>query len=61
MGKIRNIIGYAQILAREWPPCMVTGQAVGTAAALALNQNVRVRDVDVPALQKSLLDQGVIL
>jgi hypothetical protein len=51
----------AQIWAREWPPCMVTGQAVGTAAALALDSDVPVRDVDVPRLQKKLGEQGAIL
>jgi hypothetical protein len=51
----------AQRVAREWPPCMVTGQAVGTAAALALDSNVRVREVDIPRLQRILKEQGAIL
>lgn len=51
----------AQKVAREIAPCMVTGQAVGTAAALALERNVRVRDVNVRELQKRLENQGVLL
>jgi hypothetical protein len=34
------------------------GQAAGVAAAQALDQGVRVRDVDVTAVQKRLRDQG---
>lgn len=51
----------AQRQAREWPPCMVTGQAVGTAAALALRSQVKVRDVDVVTLRNRLRAQGVKL
>jgi hypothetical protein len=51
----------AQRAAREWPPCMVTGQAAGTAAALAISRNVKARDVDISELQRTLLEQGVLL
>lgn len=51
----------AQRIAREWPPCMVTGQAAGTAAVLALESDVRVRDVNIPRLQRILKEQGAIL
>lgn len=51
----------AQKVAREWPPCMVTGQAAGTAAALALDQNISVRAVEIESLQQKLLAQGVLL
>lgn len=43
------------------PHCLCFGQAAGTAAAMALNSGVNVRDVDIKALQKNLLGQGVIL
>lgn len=46
---------------REVPVCWVMGQAAGTTAALALNAGVRVRDVDVAAVQRHLLKQGVYL
>ena len=48
----------AQLLAREIPPCMAMGQAVGVAAATALDQGVSVRDVDVGRVQRRLRDQG---
>ncbi len=46
---------------REIPQCWITGQAAGTAAALAVAQGVQPRAVDVAALQASLLKQGVYL
>jgi len=48
----------AQKMSREIPPCMAMGEAAGVAAALALETGVRVRDVDVTALQKKLRAQG---
>ena len=46
---------------REIPQCWITGQAAGAAAALAVQQGVAPRDVDVAALQAALLAQGVYL
>jgi hypothetical protein len=46
---------------KEIPPCMATGQAAGTAAALAARDNVSARQVDVVALQARLREQGAIL
>jgi len=46
---------------REIPQCWVTGQAAGVAAALAVSQKVRVRDVPIAVLQQALLAQGVYL
>jgi hypothetical protein len=43
------------------PHCLCLGQAAGTAAAIALDSGVNVRDVDIKALQRHLLKQGVIL
>lgn len=51
----------AQRISREIPPLMVMGEAAGTAAALSLEAGVAPRKVDVPALQKRLLAQGVNL
>jgi hypothetical protein len=48
----------AQKISREIPPCMAMGEAAGVAAAMALDSGVRVRDVDVAALQKKLRAQG---
>lgn len=41
--------------------CMATGQAAGTAAAMAARSGIRPRDISVPELQQTLVDQGVIL
>jgi len=48
----------AQKISREIPPCMAMGEAAGMAAAMALDRGVRVRDIDVPLLQKMLRAQG---
>ena len=46
---------------REIPQCWVTGQAAGTAAALAISQNVEPRAVDIGSLQAALLRQHVLV
>jgi len=43
------------------PHCLCFGQAAGTAAALAINSGVSVRNVDYGALRNSLIKQGVNL
>lgn len=46
---------------KEIPPCIATGQAAGTAAAMAAQANVAAADVGVAALQSKLREQGAIL
>jgi glycine/D-amino acid oxidase-like deaminating enzyme len=46
---------------KEIPPCMATGQAAGTAAALAGGNGTSVRTVDVSKLQRELRVAGAIL
>jgi glycine/D-amino acid oxidase-like deaminating enzyme len=46
---------------KEIPPCMATGQAAGTAAAMAAASGTSVADVDIRTLQAKLRDQGAIL
>jgi len=46
---------------KEIPPCMATGQAAGTAAAMAAANGVPTTDIDVPTLQAKLRGQGAIL
>ena len=46
---------------REVPQCWLSGQAAGTAAALAANQNILPSKLDVRLIQKELLSQGVYL
>jgi hypothetical protein len=45
---------------RVMPPCFATGQAAGTAAALALKQNISPRMANPDELRNSLLAQGAI-
>jgi len=42
-------------------PCLVTGQAVGVAAALAAQEGIAPRDVPVDALRSALRAQGAWL
>ena len=56
--------GYDQGItwdAREISTCMVTGQAAGLAASLAVNARCAAKDVDMARLQKSLREAGVRL
>lgn len=46
---------------KEIPSCMATGQAAGTAAAMAAQGGVPLQEVDVATLQTRLRDQGAIL
>ncbi|MDO8614577.1 MAG: FAD-dependent oxidoreductase [Dehalococcoidia bacterium] len=46
---------------KEIPPCMATGQAAGTAAAMAAAAGVSVKRLDVEKLRERLLAQGAIL
>jgi hypothetical protein len=43
------------------PHCIATGQAAGTAAAIAISRGIIPRKVDYKILQKKLTDQGVPL
>ena len=46
---------------RVIPICMAQGQAVGTAAALAIREHISPREVNVRELQNTLIDQGAEL
>jgi hypothetical protein len=46
---------------KEIPPCMATGEAAGTAAAMAIQSSSPVKSLDVAALQVRLREQGAIL
>lgn len=48
----------AQKISREIPPCMAMGEAAGIAAALALDAGVRVREVDVAKVQRTVRARG---
>lgn len=46
---------------KEIPACMATGEAAGTAAAMAVHAGISAKAVDVPALQERLRQRGAIL
>ncbi len=46
---------------KEIPPCFATGEAVGTAAAMAVSAGISPRDLDVKKLQDKLKSQGASL
>lgn len=51
----------AQGSARVMAPCMAMGHATGTAAALAAQQGIAPRQLDIRLLQQTLLQQGAYL
>ncbi len=51
----------AQGCTRSQAACMMTGQATGTAAALAVRAGVEPRAVDIARLQKTLIEQKQII
>ena len=68
--KIDNVLAAGRCISAEMrmadlvrliPNCFVTGQAAGVAAAVAAHDGCRVRDVQVPKVQKILLEQEAYL
>lgn len=57
-GRHYSSTAAAQRISREIPPCMAMGEAVGVAAAVALDQGVSVDKVDVAKVQRLLREQG---
>ncbi|MES2536813.1 MAG: FAD-dependent oxidoreductase, partial [Pseudomonadota bacterium] len=60
-GRCASMTHDGQSAARVTGACFVMGQAAGTAAALALRENVALRSLDVTRLQQVLTEQGVFL
>ena len=60
-GRCISVDPWTQHSARLIPPAMMTGQAAGTAAALAVQAEVRPRSLDVRALRRQLVADGAIL
>ena len=46
---------------RVMPPCFAMGQAAGVAGAIAVTEETSVREISVPKLQETLLEQKAIL
>lgn len=51
----------AHAAVRVMPPCFAMGQAAGTAAGMAVNENCRIGQIDIGSLRKKLLADGVYL
>jgi len=51
----------AMAATRVMPPAFAMGEAAGTAAALALEHHLPVRHVDIPTLQRVLVQRGAYL
>jgi hypothetical protein len=60
-GRIISASGDAWEATRVIPPAAVTGQAAGTAAALAIKRKCTVSDVPLSALQQNLEKAGALL
>jgi hypothetical protein len=60
-GRSADGTGYAWDLLRVIPPAILTGQAAGEAAALALRTGKAVAAVDIRTLQNTLENEGVMI
>lgn len=61
VGRCMSGTGLANTSLRYETVCMSTGQAAGTAAALAVRADVQLRDLDIKRLQGTLVRQGQVL
>ncbi|HEY1723164.1 MAG TPA: FAD-dependent oxidoreductase [Magnetospirillaceae bacterium] len=57
-GRHYSSTSAAQKMSREIPPCMAMGEAVGIAAALAVDGNIGVAEVDARKIQARMRAQG---
>ena len=60
-GRCSSVDFLALGATRSMPTCMSMGEAAGTAAALAVREGKRPRDLDIGLLQTCLRNQGVLL
>ncbi len=60
-GRCMSAEQKAMVQLRLIPVCLATGQAAGTAAALAVREGVTPGELDVSLLQRDLESQGVDL
>jgi hypothetical protein len=58
-GRCISTTHEAQGPIRNIPPCMVTGQAAGVAAAIAVKSGIRARDLDPQEVIEALIQQGL--
>lgn len=58
-GRCISASPYANGATRNMAPCLVMGEAAGTAAAMAAQENVSFQDLSIPRLQNKLRAAGV--
>ena len=61
VGRAISCSGDAWEATRVIPPAVITGQAAGTAAAIALSKNVSVAEISIDSLQRQLRKDDVII
>lgn len=59
-GRMISVDAEAHASIRVQATCMATGQAAGVAAAICCRENTPVTEIDIPALQMKLKDEGCI-
>ncbi|MFQ6054100.1 MAG: FAD-dependent oxidoreductase, partial [Candidatus Bathyarchaeia archaeon] len=57
-GRCISTTHEAQGPIRNIPPCMITGQAAGVAAALAVKKGIQPRRLDPRQIVDALIEQG---
>lgn len=60
-GRCVSGAGYAWDVVRVIPPAILTGQAAGAAASLAINTGSSVTEIDISTLQKTLSQENVMI
>ena len=60
-GRSADGTGYAWDMLRVIPPAIITGQAAGEAATLAVKMQKAIADVDIKALQTKLEKENVMV
>lgn len=60
-GRITSGSGYGWDLLRVIPPAIITGQAAGVAAAISIEEEKPVYEIDVVKLQQTLSEQNVMI
>ena len=60
-GRCASGKGYGWDLLRVIPPAIITGQAAGIAASMAIDSGKAIYDIDISMLQKTLEEQDVII
>ncbi len=60
-GRSADATGYGWDVLRVIPPAILTGQAAGEAACLAIKTNTAIADVDIKALQAKLEKENVMI